>query len=190
MLKVFEVKYSAGEVHLNWHIKHLDITACCIQSQECMLKNSHQPPSSVISLRVKPASLQISCYLVCVVLLSCWWRSRTRWQWALIWFQFWFGPVLVLTDAELERAAVWERKHDKGQIKWLDVRRKQFSHYLSPERMANWWHREASTASTIYQQCSYLLWAAAFGIRWVVFSKPFFKITSMFISILLWWVHS
>lgn len=100
--------------------------------------------------------LWISCYLVCVVLLSCQWRSHTHWQWALIWFQFWFGPIsLVMTEAELERAAVWGRKHyQKAEIRWLDGRRKQSSHYLSPRGIEN--DNEELTKSAVEDSFEYI----------------------------------
>lgn len=101
--------------------------------------------------------LWISCYLFRVVVLSCQWQSHTHWQWALIWFQFRFRPIsLVMTEAELEGAAVWGRKrYQWAEIRWLDERRKQSSHYyFSPRGIEN--HNEGLTKSGVEDSFEYV----------------------------------
>lgn len=106
--------------------------------------------------------LWISCYLFGMVLLSCQWRSHMLWQWALIWFQFWFGPISsVMTEAELEKAAVWGRKHyQKAEIRWLDGQGKQSFHYLSPRGMEN--DNEGLTKSAVEDSFEYISTAFIF----------------------------
>lgn len=106
--------------------------------------------------------LWISCYLFCVALLSCQWRSHMLWQWALIWFQFWFGPIsLVMTEAELGRAAVWGRKHyQKAEIRWFDRQGKQSSYYLHPRRMEN--YNKGLTKSAVEDSFEYISTAFIF----------------------------
>lgn len=99
-------------------------------------KKSATHPSSVIFFHQR---LWVSCYLFSVVLHSRWWRSHAHWQWALIWFQFWFGLISsFMTEAETQWAVVKGRKwYQKAEISWLDGRGKQSSYYLSPTGMEN-----------------------------------------------------